>query len=282
MKKIICLKALPLVILSVLSSATLFAQDIKNGFRDSIESKVLNESRSFIVRLPADYNRSDKSYPVLYRLDGDLNFFTETLGAVNRLANMEELMPDMIIVMIENTNRNRDMMPTNTFFFQTDPGAENFKGFFEEELIPHINRSFRTSDEKVLCGQSLSSIFTLYYFLTSPHVFDSYIACSAGFPDCEEYFIALTSEFLKTNHSGEKKVFLTYGAKDSLDQDGQIKAQLDNFTEMIEVDENVICGYKIYQDEGHVPYPSLYDGLKLLNGWREKPQYNRATSFLGV
>ena len=104
----------------------------------------------------------------------------------------------------------------------------------------------------------------MYYFLTSPDVFDSYIAISAGFPDCEDYFIALTTEFLKANHTGNQKIFLTYGVKDFLDPDSLIKAQLDNFTEMIKADENVVCGYKIYEDEGHVPYPSLYDGLKFL------------------
>ena len=52
--------------------------------------------------------------------------------------------------------------------------------------------------------------------------------------------------------------------KDPLDPDGLIKAQLDNFTDMLKVDENIVCGYKIYEDEGHVPYPSLYDGLKFL------------------
>ena len=264
MKKIFCSKVLALIILFVISSASLFAQDIKIGFRDSIESKVLNESRRFIVRLPEGYNQSDKSYPVLYRLDGELSLFLETVGAISRLAYMEEVMPDMIVVMIENMNRNRDMMPVNTYFFQSDPGAENFKEFFEEELIPHVNRSFRTSDEKVLCGQSLSSIFTLYYFLTSPDTFDSYIGCSAGFPDCEDYFIALTTEFLKANHTGDKKIFLTYGAKDPLDPDGLIKAQLDNFTEMIKAEKSIVCGYKIYEDEGHVPYPSLYDGLRFI------------------
>ena len=150
-KMIICLKALSLVFLMLISSSSILAQDITVGFRDSIKSKVLNESRKIMVSLPADYDLSDKSYPVLYRLDGDLNFFTETRGTVNRLANMEEIIPDMIIVMIENTNRNRDMMPTNTFFFESDPGAENFKEFFEKELIPHVNRSFRTSGEKILC-----------------------------------------------------------------------------------------------------------------------------------
>ncbi len=96
-----------------------------------------------MVRLPEDYNQSDKSYPVLYRLDGDLNLFLETVGVISRLVYMDEIMPDMIVVMIENTNRNRDMMPTKTNFFQSEPGADNFKEFIEEEFIPHVNRSFR-------------------------------------------------------------------------------------------------------------------------------------------
>ena len=52
--------------------------------------------------------------------------------------------------MIENTNRNRDMMPTNTSFFQSEPRAENFKKFIENELIPYVNSSYRTTNEKIL------------------------------------------------------------------------------------------------------------------------------------
>src|SRR5210317_2227395 len=100
------MKATLFLILLFLSTTILFGQDIKIGFKDSIQSKVLNESRKFIVKLPRDYNYSDKSYPVLYRLDGDLDMFTETVGTINRLVYMDELIPDMIVVMIENTNRN--------------------------------------------------------------------------------------------------------------------------------------------------------------------------------
>jgi len=114
-----------------LTSFSIFCQEIKVGFHDSVESKVLNENRGIIVNLPKDYNNSNKSYPVIYRLDGDLHLFLETVGTINRLVYMEELMPEMIVVMIENTNRNRDMMPTNTVFFKSEPGAENFKKFIE-------------------------------------------------------------------------------------------------------------------------------------------------------
>jgi len=242
----------------------LFGQEIKIGFKDSIQSNILNENRKIIVKLPDGYNDSDKSYPVLYRLDGDLDLYIETVGVINRLVNVEEVMPDMIIVMIENTDRNRDMMPTNTSFFQSEPGAENFKTFIEKELIPHINSAYRTTDEKILCGQSLSAIFTIYYFLTSPDSFDSFIACSGGFPDCEEYFINLTNDFLETEQTTTRNIFLTHGQTDFLDPDGLIKEQLLSFTEKIESKENIVCKLKIYEDEGHVPFQSLYHALQFI------------------
>ena len=253
-----------LSILLLISTTSLFGQEINIGFQDSIESKVLNENRKIKIQLPKDYYNSDKSYPVIYRLDGELDLFIETVGVVNRLVYAEELMPEMIVVMIENTNRNRDMMPTNTSFFKSEPGAENFKNFIENELIPHINKSYRTTDEKLLCGQSLSAVFTLYYFLTSPNSFDSFIACSGGFPGCEEYFIDLTNDFLKTKQDKTKNIFLTHGIKDFLDPEGVIKKQLLSFTQKIESKENIVCKLKIYEDEGHVPFQSLYHALRFI------------------
>lgn len=250
------------ILLTIASTFKVFGQEIKIGFQDSIKSEVLNESRRFLIRLPDDYYTSKKSYPVIYRLDGDIDLFIETVGVIRRLANMEEYIPDMIVVMIENSDRNRDMMPVKTGFFQAEPGAENFKLFIENELIPHIQNSYRATNEKLLCGQSLSSIFTLYYFLTSPDSFDSYIACSAGFPDCEDYFISLAKDMLKTKQKETKKIFLTHGSKDFLDQDGIIKEQILNFTRLISSDENLDYKFHVYPDEGHVPYPSLYHGLK--------------------
>ena len=264
MKKKNILTRLLLLLLKI-STTTLFSQEINIGFKDSIESTVLNENRKLMIKLPKDYYKSDKSYPVIYRLDGDRNLFFETVAVINRLVYMEELMPDMIVVMIENTIRNRDMMPTNTSFFKSEPGAENFKKFISNELIPHINKSYRTTNEKVLCGQSLSAVFTLYYFLTSPDSFDSFIACSGGFPDCENYFVKLTNDMLKTKQNITKKIFITHGDKDFLDPNRVVKKQLLKFTQLLESDENIICKLKIYKDEGHVPYPSLYHGLRFLN-----------------
>ncbi len=247
-----------------LSTTILYGQDIKIGFKDSIESNVLNETRKFFVKLPRDYNYSNKSYPVLYRLDGDIDLYTETVGTINRLVYMEESIPDMIVVMIENTNRTRDMMPTTTSFFKSEPGADNFKNFIENELILHINSAYRTTNEKILCGQSLSAIFTIYYFLTNPNSFDSYIACSGGFPECEEYFINLTNDFLKVKQIKTTNIFLTHGMTDFLDPEGVMKKQLVDFSQRIKSKDKIACNLKIYVDEGHVPFQSLYHGLRFI------------------
>jgi len=258
------MKSLYFLVILIFISITLFGQDIKIGFKDSIQSNVLNENRKYLIKLPGDYHISDQSYPVLYRLDGDLDLFTETVGILNRLVHLDESAPDMIVVMIENTNRNRDMMPTNTSFFRSEPGADNFKAFIESELIPHINRAYRTTDEKLLCGQSLSALFTLYYFLTTPNSFDSFIACSGGFPECEEYFAKLTNAFLKVEQDKQTNIFLSHGMTDFLDPEGVIKKQLVDFSHRIESKEKIVCQLKIYEDEGHVPFQSLYHGLRFI------------------
>ena len=258
------LASLLLILLIALPATHLYGQEILFGYQDTIESKILKETRKLLIKLPNDYYSSDKAYPVLYRLDGDMDLFIETAGIIHRLTYREELIPEMIVVMIENTDRTRDMMPTNTGFFNQEPGAEKFKKFIEDEVFLHMSSSYRVSEEKILCGQSLSSIFTMYCLLTSSDSFDSYIASSAGFPDCEAYFINLTNEMLKTKQRNLKKVFLSYGAQDVLDPEGVLKTQLSNFTQLIAADENIDCQYKIYKNEGHVPFQSLYHGLKFL------------------
>ncbi len=261
MKKLITLL---FAILFILPATTMFGQELKIGLQDSIDSNVLNETRKLFIHLPRDYNNSEKAYPVIYRLDGDLDIFIETVGVIHRLTYREEVMSEAIVVAIENTDRTRDMMPTNTGFYQEEPGADKFKKFIEDELFLHMSNSYRITDERVLCGQSLSTIFTLYCFLTSPHMFDSYIASSAGFPDCEPYFINLTNKMLETEHKKLKKVFLTYGSKDPLDPEGVIGKQLSDFIKLIESDKNIESRLEIYEDEGHVPYQSMYHGLKFL------------------
>lgn len=260
-----------LIVFILPSQKTLIAQDINVniGFRDSIKSEILYESRNILIHLPNDYYSSDKSYTIMYQLDGSDELLFETTAIVNRIALREETMPELIIVEIENTNRARDMWPTNTKYYPEPyvAGAENFLNFIEKELIPYIETKYRTNDERILCGQSLSAVFTIYALLEKPKLFSSYIACSGGFPFCEDYFkeLSLQSFQHKEQYIGQK-IFITNGIKDELDPNGKMNQTMINFSNSIKekLENRVRYKYLTYENEGHVPFQSIYHGLKFI------------------
>lgn len=252
------MKSLIFLVIGLFYFTNNYCQDIYIGFNDSIKSKILNENRNLIVRLPEDYNETDKSYPVLYRLDGDKYLAIMTIGVVSRLAYREEVIPDMIVVLIENTNRGRDMWPKKN---KAKLGAEDFQEFIETELIPYIDNKYRTTNQRILCGQSASTVFTLYYFLTKPSTFDSYIAISAGFPGSEEYFMDLAKKMV--NNPPDKITTIFIGNEVINDPDGKW-SHISNFVDLIKPINNIACKYQTYINETHVPFPSFYHGLKFI------------------
>jgi predicted alpha/beta superfamily hydrolase len=242
---------------------------VKIGFKDSIQSEILQESRNILIHLPENYKDSDKSYPVLYRLDGNTQLMLETIATVNRLTLSDEIAPEMIIVAIENTNRPRDMWPVNAKYYPEPnvAGAKFFLEFIEKELIPYIETNYKTTQERIICGQSLSGVFTSYAFLTKPELFDSYIICSAAFPECEKYFNELSIKaFQQVDQFKGKKLFLTNGLKDPLDPNDKLQQQVADFSVSVHesLKNQIIHKYVTYENEGHVPYHSLYDGLKFI------------------
>ncbi len=257
--------------LILLSQNQIIAQDIhvKIGFRDSIQSEILQETRHVSIHLPDDYFSSDKSYPVLYQLDGGDEVLFETTAIVNRLALREEIIPELIIVAIPNTNRFRDMWPTNTKYNPKPniAGAKDFLDFVKQELIPFIDNNYRSNENKILFGQSLSAVFTIYAFLENPKSFNSYIACSGAFPGCEDYFQELSlKSFQQKDQFNGQKVFVTNGLKDELDPDGKMNQTMIEFSNSIRnnLGDKISYKYLTYQNDGHVPFQSLYHGLKFV------------------
>ncbi len=150
------------------------------GQAERIHSAVLNEDRDYVVSLPKSYGWAlDRRFPVLYLLDGKDHFF-HTAGSVGYLAEHREI-PEMIVVAIESTVRVRD-------FTQTDwptawiggGGAGNFKRFLSTELIPKVERTYRTDGFRVLSGHSAGGQFALYCLTSEPSLFQGYFALSSS------------------------------------------------------------------------------------------------------
>src|SRR6185312_9655876 len=92
------------IILSVQGSviAQIDSLPVHNDKAILLKSKILSEDRTLWVHLPADYNSTTSTYPVLYLLDGD-SHFTQASAAADFLAGYDRnRIPPVIVVAITN------------------------------------------------------------------------------------------------------------------------------------------------------------------------------------
>ena len=253
------------VLIGFLKSGIGYSQDVnvKIGIRDNVQSKILNENRQLIVSLPKDYEVSNETYPVLFLLDGTENNLIDA-----RLVTYN-LRLKMIIVAISNTDRDRDMMPISRPSYEVEnPKAENFISFLETELLPHIDKKYRTNGQKTIRGRSLSGLFVMYAFLSKPELFDNYIGnCAGWFADMNTYFNKLTDKsFQNKDDFKGKKLFVANSLADPLDPNKEIHQSIVDFSKRIkyELDDRIKFDYITYENAGHVPYSSFYDGMKFI------------------
>jgi predicted alpha/beta superfamily hydrolase len=168
------------LILALLCSTIIFAQDISIGKRDKVYSKILQQDREFSVYFPPSYNTLvSQKYPVLYILDGDYNFqyvagFLELQGAIS------ELIPEMILVAIsgKGSNEYRKNCKPNIEGVEDSGNADELARFIERELIPYVNKNYKTSEYKILGGHSVGGIFVVNTAMNHPNLFNDYIAIS--------------------------------------------------------------------------------------------------------
>ncbi|KTF13644.1 alpha/beta hydrolase-fold protein [Pseudoalteromonas sp. H105] len=205
----------------IFSSHSTFAQsDMKHQSTDyfqqtlTFKSAVLNEQRTVVVQLPKSYqSKPNKVYPVIYRLDGAGNIpLASTI--IERLQN-DNRAPEVIIVAIENTNRLRDMYPT----VNKEPqgpvgeggGAAKFLAFFEQELIPLVNKNYRTHDYKVISGASAGGVFSLYTLQAKPELFQAHIAYSPAVWWNYGAMVKSTKSFIAKTKNMNNYVYINIG-----------------------------------------------------------------------
>ena len=271
-------KALPLLLLllSCVPATTAQTQQTGDGAeRLSLKSVVLGEERVILVRTPPGYGRNTERYPVLYMTDGDTHL-VHTSGTVNFLARNGR-MPEMIIVGIVNTDRTRDLTPTNAALsipkgqpnpFPTSGGADRFLKFIETELIPVIESRYRTQPFRVLAGHSFGGLFAVHTMLARPELFNSYIAVSPSLQWADELLVKRGEEFLKSHREWKKSLYMTLG-----NEPGDISEAFRQFREILGKNRPKDFEWDATQfmdeEHGSVVLPSHYWALRrIFDGWQ--------------
>ena len=151
----------------------------------TLRSAVLGEDRELVVHLPAGYDRDpDRRYPVIYVLDGDSQqaHTAESAALLARLG----VMPEVIVVgapPVDGQGRARDYTPPGMRQDAELPGgpegrADRFLAFLQDELIPRIERDYRTAGPRMLAGNSRGGLLVVYSLIAAPALFDARFAFS--------------------------------------------------------------------------------------------------------
>lgn len=235
-------------------------EPVSVGYSFKFHSDILNEDRIVMVSLPDDYSSTIKKYLVLYMPDGQWHF-THTTQAVGGLSG-NGFMPKMIIVAVQTLdNRSRDLAASMDPDGKLGGGANKFLSFMKKELIPFIEKNYRTYPYRILSGSSFGGIFTAHAFFDDPEYFDAYLAYSPSMWWENSYYIK-SMEKLFSERSDLKSYWYINVANEGLGMGVNALARV--FAD--KAPENFKWKFEEYPDEIHetTAYKATHNGMKFI------------------
>jgi len=148
---------------------------------EQISSSKLGTSRKIKIQLPRNYEANlDKKYPIILVLDGDY-LFEPVAGEVDYFSYWEDMPESIVVGVIQGQTRYSDCSFDSYTYLPDEKGAKFFE-FLGMELIPYIDKNYRTAKFVVGVGHDLTAGFLNYYLFKSPLLFNGYINLSPDFP----------------------------------------------------------------------------------------------------
>ncbi|MEM6724155.1 MAG: alpha/beta hydrolase-fold protein [Bacteroidota bacterium] len=235
-----------------------------------VQSEHLKQEREYWVSLPVRYN-PEEAYPVMYVLDAEWR--VDLIGRLAYDLGGNQKIPKHIIVGIPHVDweyqrgidltfshsrmeYDGDTVDSTWYNDRNSGGAETFYQYLIEELIPSVNKQYKTTGKNTLIGHSYGGYFGAYILprehpFTAFHIYDPSIWYSEG----------EAIEQIRQHLSKEREldVFISFQLIPAY-HSGKI-------LELIEVlsgFDNINFHYQIYEDETHnsLFIPSFLDSVK--------------------
>ncbi|MBN9687564.1 MULTISPECIES: alpha/beta hydrolase [unclassified Corallococcus] len=198
----------------------------------TLPSKKLRETRRINVYTPPGYDAAKGvRYPVLYMPDGgEQEDFPHVATTVDTAIRAGEMRP-VILVGIENTERRRDMTgPTQV---EEDKkiaprvgGSAAFRAFLRDELMPHVRRKYRVTDETAIIGESLAGLFIMETLFLQPGMFGTSIALSPSLWWNNEEWVRKAGDTLKAKPGLKATLYMASAGDDVASEAGRLAEAL--------------------------------------------------------
>jgi enterochelin esterase-like enzyme len=182
------MRILSLTLISLLLTIAIEAQTQGIAYESkTLSSNILKMDRKFSIYLPAGYESSDHSYPVLYLLHpaGPANtipnqqswlYYGGLKQYLDKAIESGEIVPMIVVTPDANFGSKR------ISYFNDPEGDFNFEDFFFKEFIPYIEKNYRCrteKDSKAIAGASAGGAAVLQYAVHQPDKF-SVVCALAG------------------------------------------------------------------------------------------------------
>lgn len=234
-------------------------------FRYTIASKALNEERTILVRVPPTYERSTERFPVVLMLDAHQPQ-NGMMASIIESQAFAGAMPEMILVGIQNTNRTRDLTPTKTERVGSG-GGDKFLDFIEQEVLPFVDKNYRTQPYRIFAGHSLGGLTVVYAMSTRPHLFGGYIAASPVLHWDNNFVIKKSEDLFKAQKEFKKSIFISLGDEPTYTNG------FNSYKDLLKKSAPNGFDYEFQhwtdEDHGSVLMRTYLAGIrKIFNGWR--------------
>ena len=210
------------------SEATAQRLSLPLGRIHMLQSQINGHTYDVRVMLPVGYDtltrRTDAMrYPTLYVLDGAWMLFSSfTRG----LLSGYPVSPNVIVVGIASATdhdkrRSFDYTPRDDSSAWAKRalqdgvlfgGADAFLRVLKEEIIPLVDRAYRTTSDRGIHGHSMGGLFVAYAMLEAPDLFIRYAMTSPSLWWNDKMIITREPEFAKRHPVFPNHVFLSIGS----------------------------------------------------------------------
>lgn len=187
-----------------------------------IKASSSNLNHQLIITLPDSYTtQKEKAYPVVYYLDAywDFPLVYATYGNLR----YDRAIPEVIFVGLSlPANTVINSYRTQYFSIQHEPQKNQLTGqaeilykHFLQDIIPFIDSHYRTAatpSGRVLAGQSMGGLFTLYALLQKERAFERFIAINPAVAGSEQALDKLDQ--LRPSKTLNARLFISHGSEE--------------------------------------------------------------------
>lgn len=268
-----------------------------------LESEYNECEYSLFIRFPNNYKNGDRSYPVMFLLDPEYlfsicynirNIYDNyiVVGVGHKDMDFKEL-DSKVREYKTDINRPRDFLPwkldkrifregtpeaLNDEIISASGYAENFAKFTTLQVIPLIDKQFRTTSDRTLVGHSFGGVFASFMLVCYPEFFTQYIIITPVL--AKEYYLQKDMFYSldKKLPTTKKLAYFSIGGEEKDDKVNNYVGTLKEACLEIGVSQNIISKVEVIEGESHVSVvtPSIWRGLKFFDTFLPEAEDEKA------